>query len=457
MELQTPSGCCPCACAHCGPPGTSIWRRSMKRKLDEWDGIGVAATPAATPAAAVRVEVENEVAALREAVAKQQETIQELCAELDEERNAAASAASETMSMILRLQREKAEAQMEARQFKRFAEEKMAHDQREIVSLEDLLFRKDQALQSLSFEVQAYRHRLLSLGYPPEDLVSDPGTPGSPAFGYDCQYPPLRCSPPGDVDHEDESADLETRQGLERRIYELENMAASGASVTEKEVVEPSSKHHSTMSSDRGSCSESRTSSGLVLDNGVQNSNERGEEEEEEELPASGDHESEGDGGSDRVYTIDAVHVPVGVSNEDYGTMPNDVGKLGEFAGSGAGEETDIKKLYMRLQALEADRESMRQAIISMRTEKAQLVLLREIAQHLCKEAVPERKVVKKQQSLNKSFSIMSIVKWILSFIFWRKKAARSKYTFGQTNNNVGLLLLLDKSPRMRHWSTTMT
>lgn len=421
----------------------------MKRKLDEWDGIGVAATPAA----AVRVEVENEVAALREAVAKQQETIQELCAELDEERNAAASAASETMSMILRLQREKAEAQMEARQFKRFAEEKMAHDQREIVSLEDLLFRKDQALQSLSFEVQAYRHRLLSLGYPPEDLVSDPGTPGSPAFGYDCQYPPLRCSPPGDVDHEDESADLETRQGLERRIYELENMAASGGAVTEKEVVEPSSKHHSTKSSDRGSCSESRTSSGLVFDNGVQNSNER---VEEEELPASGDHESEGDGGSDRVYTIDAVHVPVGVSNDDYGAMPNDVGKLGEFAGSGGGEETDIKKLYMRLQALEADRESMRQAIISMRTEKAQLVLLREIAQHLCKEAVvPERKVVKKQQSLIKSFSIMSIVKWILSFIFWRKKAARSKYTFGQTNNNVGLLLLLDKSPRMRHWSTT--
>ncbi|KAM0951955.1 putative GTD-binding domain-containing protein [Dioscorea sansibarensis] len=456
METETPPGCCPCACAHCGPPGTSIWRRSMKRKLDEGDGIGVAATPTV----AARVEVENEVAALREAVAKQQETIQELCAELDEERNAAASAATETMSMILRLQREKAEGQMEARQFKRFAEEKMAHDQREIASLEDLLFRKDQALQSLSFEVQAYKHRLLSLGYPPEDLVSDPGTPGSPAFGYDCQYPPLRCTPPGDVDHEDESADLEkytfgeTRQGLERRIYELENMAASGASVTEKEVVEPSSKHHSTKSSDRGSCSESRASFVLVLDNGVQNSNERGEEEE---LPASVGHESEGDGGSDRVYTIDAVHVPVGVGNEDYGTMPNDAGKLGEFAGGGGGEEADIKKLYMRLQALEADRESMRQAIISMRTEKAQLVLLREIAQHLCKEAVPERKVVKKQQSFIKSFSIMSIVKWILSFIFWRKKAARSKYTFGQTNNNVGLLLLLDKSPRMRHWSTTTT
>lgn len=35
--------------------------------------------------------------------------------------------------MILRLQREKVEIQMEARQFKRFVEEKMAHDQQEFL------------------------------------------------------------------------------------------------------------------------------------------------------------------------------------------------------------------------------------------------------------------------------------------------------------------------------------
>ncbi|KAF5176068.1 hypothetical protein FRX31_034344 [Thalictrum thalictroides] len=35
------------------------------------------------------------------------------------------------MSMILRLQRQKAEIQMETRQFKQFAEEKMAHDQQD--------------------------------------------------------------------------------------------------------------------------------------------------------------------------------------------------------------------------------------------------------------------------------------------------------------------------------------
>ncbi|KAF2558030.1 hypothetical protein F2Q68_00017012 [Brassica cretica] len=42
--------------------------------------------------------------------------------------------------------------------------------------------------------------------------------------------------------------------------------------------------------------------------------------------------------------------------------------------------EPDIEKLYTRLQALEADRESLRHTIVSMRTNKAQLVLLKEIA-----------------------------------------------------------------------------
>ncbi|KAG0483720.1 hypothetical protein HPP92_011804, partial [Vanilla planifolia] len=65
------------------------------------------------PADVVLVDAEIEVAALRETVASQQTKIDELSAELEEERNAAATAASETMSMILRLQHEKAELQME--------------------------------------------------------------------------------------------------------------------------------------------------------------------------------------------------------------------------------------------------------------------------------------------------------------------------------------------------------
>jgi hypothetical protein len=109
------------------------------------------------------------------------------------------------------------------------------------------------------------------------------------------------------------------------------------------------------------------------------------------------DNASEGDDTSDRIYTIDSVHSGAPYNGftgskagafEDYATSPKESGNhQAEF------EDPYIKKLYTRLQALEADRESMRQAIISMSTDKAQVVLLKEIAQHLCKEMSPQRKM----------------------------------------------------------------
>eukprot|EP01018_Ginkgo_biloba_P014049 Gb_40671 [translate_table: standard] len=111
------------------------------------------------------VEVENEVHTLREALRSQHQALQNLYAELEEERNASSSAANEALSMILRLQEEKAAVHMEARQFKRLAEEKLAHYQESLTFFEDLMYRKDKEIASLECEVQAYRHRLLSIGF----------------------------------------------------------------------------------------------------------------------------------------------------------------------------------------------------------------------------------------------------------------------------------------------------
>uniref|UniRef100_A0A5B7BTX0 Uncharacterized protein n=1 Tax=Davidia involucrata TaxID=16924 RepID=A0A5B7BTX0_DAVIN len=164
-----------------------------------------------------------------------------------------------------------------------------------------------------------------------------------------------------------------------------------------------------------------------------------------------------GDDMSDRVYTIDSVHQGVpynGVTEpkasigicDDYITTPKESLNQADVG------DPEIKKLYMRLQVLEADRESMRQTIISMRTDKAQLVLLKEIAQHLCKEMPPVRRTPVKKSSLIGSFSFMSIFKWVTSFVFWKKKARRSKYMFGLSANSVGLLILLNKSPHEDQW-----
>ncbi|XP_065001039.1 myosin-binding protein 7-like isoform X1 [Musa acuminata AAA Group] len=444
---------CPCACPFCCRPSSPSWRRSMKRRLD----------PDAADHGPARVEVEDEVAVLREAVASQQETIQELCAELDEERNAACSAASEAMSMILRLQREKAEAQMEARQFKRFAEEKMDHDQQELIALEDLLFKREEAVQSLTFQIQAYRHLLLGYGIDPGavdvapsggSVNDEPETPQSnesPTF----EYTPLKCTLTNGVEREedylDEAADLEKYafgetphgredlENLEQRICQLEALPDT-SSMLEKGIIEepPGSSSHFRRSSTHSCDSVMGMTSQEPMEGG--------------EFPASMDRPlddgGDTDGMSDRVYTIDSVHgVPMVHSSED----GMEKGKRGEIDGGADGGSPDIKNLYTRLQALEVDRESMRQAIMSMQTEKAQLLLLRHIAQQLHKEVSPERRITKKKSSIT-NFSIVSMLKWIMSFIVWRKKASRIKYTFG-SSNNVGLLLLLDNSPRISNWS----
>lgn len=514
---------CACSC-HCSPSSTS-WRRSVKRKLDQLEagsatqpqlltGPGDGDMPSVDVLA--RVEVENECSALREALASQQQTIQELYLELEEERNASSTAANEAMSMILRLQREKAEALMEARQFRRFAEEKMAHDQQELLALEDVFFKRDQAVKSLTYEVQAYRHRLMSYGIHPEADPADFATPRGKGVGGEpsddwannnnntginnsngdvpddtatgtngnsdeadgCEtpvyeympvgdYPPLKCIAP-DVDLNDDLADLEkhasgdtprtpasaTREHLhhiEQRIFQLERTPSN---VTEKGVVRGNSsprrsnKHFRGVSSDSGSSLFSREEYNYA--NGKRH----------EEFPTALDRLSdvcEDDAVSDRVYTIDAVHGvpqhPAAGLYDDYVSTPRD----STFRSDAVVEEAEIKKLYTRLQALEADRESLKQAIIAMRTDSAQLVLLKEIAQNLCKgmtqpEPFPDKRIVKKTSTPN-SFKAASVFKWVVSFMFWKRNAAaRSKFNFDRTNDNVGLLYLIDRSPHLRQW-----
>ena len=262
---------------------------------------------------AARVEIETEVAALREALSRHQQTIADLCCELEEERAAAASATDEAMSMILRLQREKADAQMEARQFKRLAEEKMLHDQQELEDLEDKLFVRERA-------IQAYRRRLIRLG---ADLnCADLEEESEPSISPEnLDYPPLKCCDGGK--EQDLVSEREHLMNLGRRMDDLE---------TEKKIAV----------------------------------------EMEEE---------------DRIYTVDTIH------RDD---PPEE-------------DKVSIKKLYKRLEALEADRESMRRAIVSMRTDKAQLFLLKEIAQNLYQE-----KAISKSRSECSVF--VSVIKVSSSF-----------------------------------------
>lgn len=479
--------CCNCGCS-CSLISSSseTWLRSVKRKYDEFEGGDRFSSPGFNFFSNARVQIENECAALREMVSSQQQAMQDLYTELEEERNAASSAASEAMSMILRLQREKAEIQMEARQFKRFVEEKMAHDQQELLALEDLLYKREQAIQSLNCEILAYKHRMMSYGLTEVEAEGEKGGfSQNPSMEFDAQielpmfeYPPLKCNSRGtqgpledDIDVEDveKYAFGETPlardhlKNLENRIYQMERSPSnsrldgdfSGSkTILEKGVVAHSprrSKHSRRLSNDSSPSIRMVKESGPEFPTepprpiGSFNKTEYVSETDDYSNLRKFDNSSEiADDMSDRVYTIDSVHN--GVTNDGFTDPTTTSLNQADYA------DPDIKKLYLRLQALEADRESMRQALISMRTDKAQMVLLKEIAQHLCKEMAPERRLTVKKPSILGNFSFMSVFKWIVSLVFWKKKARRSKYMCGLSASNVGLLMLLDKGPHSRPW-----
>lgn len=109
---------------------------------------------------------ETEIKGVKEALGAGQQLLQKLYLELDKEREASASAASEALSMILRLQEEKAAMKMEASQYQRMAEEKICHAEEYLAGFEDMILQKEMEIASLEFQVQAYRYKLLSLGCP---------------------------------------------------------------------------------------------------------------------------------------------------------------------------------------------------------------------------------------------------------------------------------------------------
>lgn len=102
---------------------------------------------------------------LRIALYERKEVIERLQEELNAEREASATSASEALSMIIRLQGEKAELSMEAGQYKRMVEEQMSHAEMSFALLEDLIYQKEIEITALEYQVEAYRSQLLSLGY----------------------------------------------------------------------------------------------------------------------------------------------------------------------------------------------------------------------------------------------------------------------------------------------------
>lgn len=438
MESESTSvvKCCDCGC-YCDPRTGSgsgsysgAWSRSVKRKVDEFEEDGDKfIIPGLVIPSVARVDIKNECDVLREMVNNQQRTIEDLISDLEEERYASSSAANEAMAMILKLQREKAEIQMEARQFKRFSEEKMAHDQQELMVLEELLYRREQSIQSLTCEVQAYKHRMISFGLTESEADGEKNfltrensiaTNLESHFDFPSyDYPPLKCTNLNEnheyPDNDNEPVDIEkyafgetphSLKDIEERINQLERSPGQSQPVLEKVIIgySPMKKHFRRLSGDTIGSYFDTVKVDFVPDSArvIKSIPSFKKVETVSEV---------GDEMSDRIYTIDSIH-----------NMNNDqkanIAIYDDFSSSHEEsyfhneiEDPEVKKLYARLHALEVDRESMRQTLISMRTDKAQLVLLKEIAQHLCKEMSPPSKIHAKKPYNSVGLSFFSMFK----------------------------------------------
>ncbi|GMI94716.1 hypothetical protein HRI_003140900 [Hibiscus trionum] len=104
---------------------------------------------------------ETDVMVLKEMLRSQQQLLQKLYAELDVEREAANTATNEALSMILRLQGEKAAMKMEASQYKRMAEEKITLAEESLAVFEELMYQKEMEFSALEFQIEAYKYQLL--------------------------------------------------------------------------------------------------------------------------------------------------------------------------------------------------------------------------------------------------------------------------------------------------------
>lgn len=110
------------------------------------------------------IEGETELDRMKRQFEYDRKCMSDLYKELDEERNASAIAANQAMSMITRLQEEKAALHMEALQYLRMMEEQAEYDVEALQKANDLLAEREKEIQDLESDLDYYR-----IKYPEEE------------------------------------------------------------------------------------------------------------------------------------------------------------------------------------------------------------------------------------------------------------------------------------------------
>ncbi|XP_054822989.1 myosin-binding protein 3 [Prosopis cineraria] len=303
---------------------------------------------------------------LKSALKAERKALSSIYAELEEERNASAEAANQTMAMINRLQEEKAAMQMEALQYQRMMEEQSEYDQEALQLLNDLMVKREKEKQELERELELYRKKVQQLEVKEKSMMSRSDVTNSS----------VSCSNGEDSDgisvdlnqeaKEDNGfyGEQNTNTPVDAVLYleeSLENFEEERLSILEQlKVLE---KKLVMLNHEEGVCHENGNGYHNHV-NGFANGHSH----------INGGRKIMGQKGKRLLPLFDAI------GREENGV---DLNSLENISMEEADLEEELDNVYERLQALETDREFLKHCINSLRKGDKGIYLLQEILQHL--------------------------------------------------------------------------
>ncbi|KAL9665262.1 hypothetical protein QQ045_020677 [Rhodiola kirilowii] len=330
---------------------------------------------------------------LRTALRIERKALHALYAELEEERNASAVAASQTMAMINRLQEEKASVQMEALQYQRMMEEQSEYDQEALQLLNELMIKKEKEKQELKKELEIYRKmaiynektdRLMMPNRKEESFrsgsssVSSSNDENSDGVSVDLKHNMKNMKEfEGKEENGTHNTPLDDVLNVEESLSHFEEERLS--ILEQLKVLE---EKLSTLD-DGFSCNPDYSSNMNGIENGFHN-NMKGDHHQERRimvpkakmlLPLF-----------DATVEVEGNKYGGMIGNEnvhDFASYPHSSSSNSEPEIKNISIEEEVDHVYERLQALEADREFLRHCFSSLKKGDKGLELLQEILQHL--------------------------------------------------------------------------
>ncbi|KAK4373363.1 hypothetical protein RND71_008747 [Anisodus tanguticus] len=329
---------------------------------------------------------------LKSALKAERKALHAFYTELEEERSASDVAANQTIAMINKLQEEKSAMQMEALQYQRMMEEQSEYDQEALQLLNELMVKREKEKQELEKELEVYRKRVLE--YEAKEKTTrmlKRSKDGSARSGFSSAY----CS--NGEDSEELSIDLNQEVKEDESFYD-HNQECEDDKVRVDAVLELEESFVD-FEEERMSILEQlkMLEEKLITMDDEDAKNFEDVRPTDDSYRENGDHIEENGNGF-----LNEMNGKLIVNGERKGLLPlfdamsddnGDVmlnGHVNGFHSNGVDVENkkldleeELDNLHERLQALEADREFLKNCVSSLKKGDKGMDLLHDILQHL--------------------------------------------------------------------------